>query len=84
MATQDHKQRLTAVDASFLAQEKEASHMHVGALVIFEGPPPARDEFCRHIEGRLALVPRYRQRLAVPRFEMGRPFWVDDPRFNLE
>jgi diacylglycerol O-acyltransferase / wax synthase len=29
-------------------------------------------------------VPRYRQKLAFPRFEMGRPFWVDDPRFNLE
>ena len=84
MAQQDHKQRLTAVDASFLAQEKQASHMHVGALVTFEGPPPSREEFCRHIDGRLSLVPRYRQKLAVPRFEMGRPFWVDDPSFNLE
>ncbi len=84
MANQDHRQRLTAVDASFLAQEKQASHMHVGALVTFDGPPPERDEFCRHIEGRLSLVPRYRQKLAVPRFEMGRPFWVDDPSFNLD
>ncbi len=84
MPKDDHKQRLTAIDASFLAQEKEASHMHVGALVTFEGPPPARDEFCRHIEGRLPLVPRYRQKLAVPRLEMGRPFWVDDPSFNLD
>ena len=29
-------------------------------------------------------MPRYRQRLAFPRFEMGRPFWVDDPSFNLD
>ncbi len=29
-------------------------------------------------------MPRYRQKLAFPRFEMGRPFWVDDPRFNIE
>jgi WS/DGAT/MGAT family acyltransferase len=29
-------------------------------------------------------VPRYRQKLAFPRFEMGRPFWVDDPNFNLD
>ncbi len=84
MADQGHKDRLTAIDASFLHQEKQASHMHVGALVIFEGPPPDRDEFCAHLESRLRLVPRYRQKLAVPRLEMGRPFWVDDPSFNLD
>ena len=84
MANQGHKDRLSAVDASFLAQERQASHMHVGALVIFEGPPPSREDFVQHIESRLGLVPRYRQKLAFPRFEMGRPFWVDDPQFNID
>jgi diacylglycerol O-acyltransferase / wax synthase len=84
MQPQGHKDRLSAIDASFLHQEKQASHMHVGALVIFEGPAPTHDEFAAHIESRLAKVPRYRQRLAFPRFEMGRPFWVDDPSFNLD
>jgi diacylglycerol O-acyltransferase / wax synthase len=84
MAKQGHKDRLSAIDASFLHQEKQASHMHVGALVIFEGPAPSHDEFAAHIESRLHLVPRYRQKLAIPRFEMGRPFWVDDPSFNLD
>jgi diacylglycerol O-acyltransferase / wax synthase len=76
--------RLSAVDASFLAGERAGSHMHVGAVMIFEGPPPAREEALEHIASRLHLVPRYRQKLAVPRFEMGRPLWVDDPSFNLE
>ena len=58
--------------------------MHVGAVLIFEGPPPAREDFLAHTDARLHLVPRYRQKLAVPRFEMGRPLWIDDPRFNLE
>jgi len=84
VAQQGHKDRLSAVDASFLHQEKQASHMHVGALVTFEGPPPSREEFAAHIESRLQLVPRYRQKLAFPRFEMGRPFWVDDPQFNID
>jgi diacylglycerol O-acyltransferase len=84
VSPQGHKDRLSAIDASFLHQEKQASHMHVGALVIFEGPPPTRDEFFDHMESRLSLVPRYRQKLAFPRFEMGRPFWVDDPQFNLD
>jgi diacylglycerol O-acyltransferase len=80
---QAHRDRLTAVDASFLHQEKQASHMHVGALVTFEGPPPSREDFIGHIESRLCLIPRYRQRLAFPPLELGRPFWVDDPSFNL-
>src|SRR4051812_18707285 len=84
MAKQGHKDRLTPVDASFLHQEKNASHMHVGAVVIFEGPPVPHDEFVRGLESRLHLVPRYRQKLAFPRFEMGRPIWIDDPNFNVE
>ena len=75
--------RLTSVDAAFLTQEREGSHMHIGAVMIFEGPPPTKDDFVAHIESRLHLVPRYRQKLAFPRFEMGRPVWVDDPSFNI-
>ncbi len=75
--------RLTAIDASFLANESSTSHMHIGAVTIFEGPPPDYDDLLDHIEGRLHLVPRYRQKLADPPLETGRPFWVDDPQFNL-
>jgi diacylglycerol O-acyltransferase / wax synthase len=79
-----HKDRLTSVDASFLVQEKRSSHMHVGALLLFEGPPPDYTDVLDGIESRMHLTPRYRQRLAFPRFEMGRPMWVDDPCFNIE
>src|SRR3954464_13113649 len=81
---QTHGDRLTAVDASFLAQEHENAHMHVGAVLIFEGPPPAYEDFLSQIRGRLHLVPRYRQKLAFPPLETGRPLWIDDPNFNLE
>src|SRR3954470_15742119 len=81
---QQHLDRLTAVDASFLAQESPVSHMHVGAVMIFEGPPPGYDEVCEALRGRLHLVPRYRQKLAEPPLGTGRPLWVDDPDFNLE
>src|SRR5215217_192622 len=81
---QAHGDRRTAVDASFLAQEVENAHMHVGAVLIFEGPPPDYDDFCTQIRSRLHLVPRYRQKLAFPPLETGRPLWVDDPNFNLQ
>src|SRR5215207_1535730 len=83
MAGQEHLDRLSAVDAGFLAQEKPNTHMHIGGLALFEGEPPALDAFLAHIESRLHLVPRYRQKLATPPLETGRPLWVDDPRFNL-
>ncbi len=75
--------RLTSIDASFLTNETSNAHMHVGAVLIFEGPPPAYDDFLDHLESRLHLVPRFRQKLAFPPVETGRPFWVDDPNFNL-
>ena len=58
--------------------------MHIGGLLLFEGPPPAFADYLNHVRGRLHLVPRYRQKLATPPLETGRPLWVDDPSFNLE
>jgi WS/DGAT/MGAT family acyltransferase len=84
MAQTHHLDRLTSIDASFLHNEGQSSHMHVGGLTIFEGPPPAIQDFLDHIRGRLHLVPRYRQKLAIPPLETGRPLWVDDHNFNLE
>jgi WS/DGAT/MGAT family acyltransferase len=75
--------RLTAIDASFLTNESGTSHMHIGAVTIFEGPPPSYEDLLDHVESRLHLVPRYRQKLAFPPVETGRPFWVDDPQFHL-
>lgn len=81
--TPRHFQRLTAIDASFVMLEKGPSHMHIGGVMVFEGPPPSYEGLLHHIEARLDLVPRYRQRLLLPRFEMGRPLWIDDSRFSL-
>jgi acyltransferase, WS/DGAT/MGAT len=78
-----HLDRLTAIDASFLTNETGNSHMHVGAILIFEGPPPKYVDLIEHIRGRLNQVPRFRQRLFVPPLEAGRPLWADDVNFNL-
>jgi diacylglycerol O-acyltransferase len=76
--------RLSALDVSFLTNESSSAHMHVGGIMIFEGPPPAYDDLLEHIRSRLHLVPRFRQKLAHPPVPTGRPFWIDDPAFNLE
>jgi diacylglycerol O-acyltransferase len=58
--------------------------MHIGGVLIFQGPPPDFADFLDHIRSRLHLVPRYRQKLATPPLETGRQLWVDDPDFNIE
>src|SRR3954468_501736 len=78
-----HLDRLTAVDASFLTNEHSNSHMHVGAILIFEGPPPRYVDLVEHVRSRLPLVPRFRQKLVVPPLEAGRPLWPDDVNFTL-
>ena len=76
---------LSPLDASFLDIEDEDPHVSlaIASLAVADGPPPGQTEFVEAIRGRLPLVPRYRQKLAIPPVETGRPFWVDDPQFNL-
>jgi diacylglycerol O-acyltransferase len=75
--------RLTPLDASFLHIEDASSHMHVAAALLFTGDTPEYEKLLTHIESRLGLVPRYRQRLAEVPLAQARPRWVDDERFDL-
>ena len=75
--------RLSGLDASFLHLEHGPAHMHVASTTLFEGPTPSYDELCEHIESRLHLVPRFRQKLRSVPLGQGRPKWIDDPQFNL-
>jgi diacylglycerol O-acyltransferase len=77
-------QTMSPLDASFLHVEDGVTHMHIGSVGIFEGPPPGPDEVKAAIAGRLPLVPRYRQKVRFVPLALGRPAWVDDPHFNLD
>ncbi len=76
-------ERMSAQDASFLHIENDSSPMHVGGVSIFEGPPPAFEEFQAMIASKLPLVPRYRQTVRFVPAALSRPVWVDDRHFNL-
>jgi diacylglycerol O-acyltransferase / wax synthase len=75
--------RMSPLDASFLHIEDSVSHMHIGSVAIFEGPPPPYDAFRDTVAGKLPLVPRYRQKVRFVPLQLGRPAWVDDPYFNV-
>ncbi|MGN6168910.1 MAG: WS/DGAT/MGAT family O-acyltransferase [Solirubrobacteraceae bacterium] len=76
--------QLSATDTSLLLQEDRGAQMHIGGVSLFEGPAPEHEELREHVSERLGLVPRFRQKLADPPIALTRPWWVDDPGFNLD
>jgi diacylglycerol O-acyltransferase len=68
---------------SSLLAERGPIHVNVGAALVLEGDPPPFDELLGHVESRLALVPRFRQRIQATPLQLTNPVWVDDPRFDL-
>lgn len=75
--------RLTGLDASFLYGESTSSPIHAGMLSFFEGEIPF-DRLVRHIEQRLDLLPRFRQRLALVPLNLAHASLEDDPAFKIE
>ncbi len=57
--------------------------MHVGSVLVFEGSMNF-DAFRETMASRVHLVPRLRQRLVMVPFGIGKPYWVEDPAFNLD
>src|SRR5262249_6783598 len=88
--TYTHYDRLTALDASFLAIEDHNAHMHVGSIGLFDAAPLRGphgglylDRFLAMSDGALGRHPRFRQKRARAPLR-GDPVWVDDDRFNLQ
>lgn len=81
-------QKLSALDASFLHLETPGTHMHIGGVAVFEPSPLGTGEdlyrgIVRAIEPRLALMPRYRQKLAFVPLSLDVPVWVEDDDFDI-
>ena len=76
-------QPLSGLDSSFLFLEDPHQPMHVGSVLVFEGSMNF-DAFRQTMASRVHLVPRLRQRLVMVPFGIGKPYWVEDPAFNLD
>ena len=77
--------RLSALDASLLYLEDATTPMHIGGVAIFRRPRTGFDyeRLLGLIEQRLALVPRYRQRVRHVPGHLARPVWTDDTDFDI-
>ena len=75
--------RLSGSDLSSLFAERGQIHVHVGGILIVEGAPPSHEQLTAHVEARLALVPRFRQRIVRVPLGIENPVWADDPSFDV-
>ncbi len=81
--------QLTSLDAQFLHVESPTTVGHVGSLLVVDPStaPDGRfdlDTVRAVLEPRLHLAPPLRQRLVEVPLGLGRPYWVDDPHFDVE
>ena len=81
-------ERLSGLDAAFVAMETAADHMHVMAVAVLD-PSEMPERFTartvrRLVEERLHRIPAFRRRLVEVPFNLHHPLWVEDPDFDLE
>ncbi len=82
-------QQLSSLDAQFLNVESSTTVGHVGSLILLDpaeapGGELTLDRLREVLEPRLHLAAPLRQRLVMVPMGLGRPYWVDDPDFDIE
>lgn len=77
------RDRLSALDWSFLALDSPEAPLHVGWTMRFDGDPPPLAGLRRHLEARLGQVPRFRKRVATTAHGLADARWVDDQGFDI-
>ena len=74
--------RVSGPDAAFLYIERKEIPLHMAVVSVFDGPI-CFDDFVANIESKLDLIPRYRQIVVLPPYNLGEPTWMDDPHFDI-
>ena len=82
MADNHARSSLSSSDALFLYLERAGQPVNVASVSIFEGILTLR-RCIEFIESKLPLIPRYRQRVVAPVYNIDLPAWEYDPEFDL-
>ena len=82
-------QQLSPQDAAFLDSDSAHANANVSLLHIYDQStaPQGKVRFktiLAHIESRLGASPVFRRKLMRLPLGLDRPYWVDDPHFDLE
>ena len=80
--------QLSGLDNSFLIMEAGGQLGHVGSLSFFDASGlhgrSFMDALHATVESRLHLLGPYRRRLVEVPLDLDRPFWIEDPDFDLD
>lgn len=81
-------QQLNIQDAGFVYQETDKTPMHISGLGIFDQSTSNQsrmslNELRAYIDKRLHLAPILKQKLLHTPMELERPYWVEDPDFDI-
>src|SRR5205085_4761155 len=81
--------QLTSLDAQFLAMESPTVYGHVSGLAIYDpstapGGEVTRKDMCRLVGERIHMLPPFRWRLVEVPLGLDRPYWIEDPNFDLD
>ena len=80
--TRDSTDRFNYQDAGLIYFDRDTFPHNIGSVGIFEGAIPFA-KYLAHVERRLDLVPRYRQRMVRVPLDLANPIWHDDPDFDI-
>ncbi len=79
--------QLTGLDTSFLNLETKTAFGHVSSLSVYARPDdPDFDPytvFRAQLESRLPVLEPFRRRLVEVPFGLDRPYWINDPDFDI-
>ena len=79
-------EQLSGLDAAFVYLDAPNAPMHVGGVHVYQ-PTRAHfsfEDFRRHIAACIDTSPLFRRRLVQVPLRLGRPFWIEDPHFDLD
>jgi len=82
-------QQLSGQDAMFLHSEIDGLPQHIGGVSIYDQSTAPDGEvrfkqILSMLERRQHLSPIFRRKLAFVPGNLGRPYWVEDPNFDIE
>ena len=81
--------QLSLIDTTMLASETPRTPNHLCMVAVYDpstapNGAPSFEDILAKLERCLPLVPSLRQKLIHVPLELDRPYWVDDPDFDLE
>ena len=81
-------QHLSGLDTLFLSLEIGHGSIHIGTVTLLDtttsGDGFSFDRFRDLLASRLHLARTFRQRLVHVPLDLGHPYWIEDPDFDLE